>query len=152
MASVPRNLANHPTHVVLDLDCTRSSGSRAAIKRFQKHALYSGITTEFLAVAISPFVCANSETEVWQHLHSLPVDVLETGDVPVLFPPLSDEEFGYDFWARSKKETQLHVQLLACTLLQPNIRIFHNWTHCVRQVVLRTSPNRASDLLTRRDM
>ena len=34
MASVPLNLANHPTHVVLDLGCTRSIGSRAAIKRF----------------------------------------------------------------------------------------------------------------------
>ena len=38
-----------------------------------------------------------------------------------LVPPLSDEEFGYDYWAGSKKETKLHVQLLACTLLQPNI-------------------------------
>ena len=34
----PLNLANHPTHVVLDLGCTRSIGSREAIKRFQKHA------------------------------------------------------------------------------------------------------------------
>ena len=55
-----------------------------------------------------------------QHLHSLPVDVLETGNVPILFT-LSDEEFGYDYWAGSKKETKLHVQLLACTRLQPNI-------------------------------
>ena len=47
MASVPLNLANHPTHVVLDLGCTRSIGSRTAIKRFQKYALYLGITTEF---------------------------------------------------------------------------------------------------------
>ena len=42
------NLANHPTHVVLDLGCTRSIGSRAAIRRFQKHALYCGITTDCL--------------------------------------------------------------------------------------------------------
>ena len=41
------NLANHPTHVVLDLGCTRPIGSRVAIRRFQKHALYYGITTEF---------------------------------------------------------------------------------------------------------
>ena len=47
MASVPRNLANHPTHVVLDLDCTRSSGSRAAIKRFQKHVLYLALRQSF---------------------------------------------------------------------------------------------------------
>ena len=32
-ASVPLNLANHPTHVVLDLGCTRSIGSKAAIKK-----------------------------------------------------------------------------------------------------------------------
>ena len=47
MASAPMNLANHPTHVVLDLGSTRSIGSRAAIKRFQKHALFFGMTTEF---------------------------------------------------------------------------------------------------------
>ena len=41
------NLASHPTHVVLDLGCTRSIGSRAAIERFKKHARYYGITTEF---------------------------------------------------------------------------------------------------------
>ena len=33
MASAPLNLANHPTHVVLDLGCTRSVGSTAAIKK-----------------------------------------------------------------------------------------------------------------------
>ena len=32
MASVPLNLADHPTHVVLDLDCTRSIGSRKVPK------------------------------------------------------------------------------------------------------------------------
>ena len=46
MASVPLNPANHPTHVVLHLGCTRSIGSRAANTRFQTHALYYGITTE----------------------------------------------------------------------------------------------------------
>ena len=46
MASVPLNLASHPTHVVPDLSCTRSVGSRAAIKRFRKHVLYYGITTD----------------------------------------------------------------------------------------------------------
>ena len=30
MVTTPLNLANHPTHVVLDLGCTRSIGSRAA--------------------------------------------------------------------------------------------------------------------------
>ena len=39
MASVPLDLAHHPTHVVLDLGCTRSTGSRKAIRRFQKYVL-----------------------------------------------------------------------------------------------------------------
>ena len=94
MASVPLDLANHPTHVVLDLGCTRSIGSRAAIKRFQKHALYYGITTEVCRCK-NPVVFANSETETcWEscivHFPTTPrcstrVDVLETGDVPILF-------------------------------------------------------------------
>ena len=62
MASVPLHLAHHPTHVVLDPGCIRSLGSRTAIRRFQKHALYYGITTEFCPCNKS-FVFANSETE-----------------------------------------------------------------------------------------
>ena len=94
MASVPWNLAHHPTHVVLDLPCTRSIGSRAAIKRFQKHALCYGITTEFCPCNKS-FVFANSETEsCWEsciiHFPTTPpcstrVAVHETGDAPILF-------------------------------------------------------------------
>ena len=34
MAAITLNLSNHPTHVVLDLGCTRSIGSRAAIRIF----------------------------------------------------------------------------------------------------------------------
>ena len=62
MVATPLNLANHPTHVVLDLGCTRSIGSRSAIERFKKHAWYYGITTEFCRCNKS-FVFANSETE-----------------------------------------------------------------------------------------
>ena len=66
-ASVPLYLAHHPTHVVLNLGCTRSVGSRTAIRRFQKYALHH--------------VFVNSETEtcqesciihVRQHHHVLP--------------------------------------------------------------------------------
>ena len=57
MASVPLNTANHPTHVVLDLGCTRSIGSRAANKRFQEHTLYHGITTAFCRCNTSFVVC-----------------------------------------------------------------------------------------------
>ena len=94
MASIPLNPANHPTHVVLDLGCTRSIGSRATIRRFQKHALYYGITTEFCRCK-NPVVIANSETETcWERcIHHFPttppcstgVDVLETGNVPISF-------------------------------------------------------------------
>ena len=61
MAAVPLNLTDHPAHVFLDLGCTRSIGSRAAIERFQKQAWYYGITTEFCRCHKS-FVFANSET------------------------------------------------------------------------------------------
>ena len=94
MASVPLNLAHHPTHAVLDLGCTRSVGSSMAIKRFQKYALHYGIKTEFCPCKIS-FVSANSETETCResciiHFPTAPprsarVDVLEMGDVPILF-------------------------------------------------------------------
>ena len=84
-------------HVVLDLGWTRSVGSRAAIKRFQKHALYCGITREFCRCNKS-FVFANSETETcWESCIirfpttppcSARVDVLEKGCVPTLFSRL----------------------------------------------------------------
>ena len=62
MVETPVNIANHPTHVVLDLGCTRSIGSRTAGERFKKHAWYYGITMEFCRCNKS-FVFANSETE-----------------------------------------------------------------------------------------
>ena len=34
----PLNFANHATHVVLDLGCTKSIGSRSPIEIFKKHA------------------------------------------------------------------------------------------------------------------
>ena len=84
----------HPTHVVLHLGCTRSIGPRSAINRFQKNAWYYGSTAEFCRCNKS-FVFANSETETCLesciiHFPTRPtcsttVDVLETGDVPILF-------------------------------------------------------------------
>ena len=94
MVTNPLNLANHPTHVVLDLGCPRSIGSRAAMERFKKYARYYGSTTE-LCRCDKSFVFANSETETCMesciiHFPTTPpcstqVDVLETGDVPILF-------------------------------------------------------------------
>ena len=103
MASVPLDLAHHPTHVVLNLGCTRSVGSRKAIRRFQKHALYFGSTTDIFPCNMS-FVFAKSETETGResciiHLPTKPlcsirVDVLETGDVPILFSLPQMKNFG----------------------------------------------------------
>ena len=94
MVATPLNLANHPTHVVLDLGCTRSIGSRTEIEIFKKHAWYYGITTEFFRCNKS-FVFAHSETETCMesciiHFPTTPpcsteVDVLDKGDVPILF-------------------------------------------------------------------
>ena len=112
MASVPLNLANHPTHVVLDLGCTRSIGSRAAVRRFQKHALCYGITSEFCPCN-KFIVFANSETEsCWEsciiHFPTTPpcstrVAVLETGDAPILSSISQMKNVGYDYSAGSKR-------------------------------------------------
>ena len=83
MASVPLNPANHSTRVVLDLGCTRSTGSRAAIRRFQKHALYYGITTEFCRCNKSFVFAAVLSIFPTTPPCSAGVDVLETGNVPV---------------------------------------------------------------------
>ena len=90
-------LANYPTHVVLDLGCTRSIGSRAAIERYKKHSWYYRITTE-LCRCNKSIVFANSVTETCVgsgiiHFPTTPpcsavVDVVPTGDVPILFSPL----------------------------------------------------------------
>ena len=90
----PLNLANHPPHVFLDLGCTRSIGSRAAIERFKKHAWYHGITTKLCRCKRS-LIFVNSETETCMescliHFPTAPpcstkVDVLEISDVPILF-------------------------------------------------------------------
>ena len=88
------DLAHHPTHVNLELGCTRSIGSRKAIGRFQKYVLYCGITTEFWPCNKS-FVFAISEVGTCFESCiinfpttppcSIRADVLETGDVPILF-------------------------------------------------------------------
>ena len=89
------NNANHATHVVLDLSCTRSIGSRAAIEKIKKNAWNADITTEF-GNCNKSFVFANSETETCKesctiNFPTIPpcstrVDVLETSDVPIFFP------------------------------------------------------------------
>ena len=103
MAVPSLNLAYHPTHVVLDLICSRLIGSRSAVERFQKHSWYYGITTEFCRCNKS-FVFANSETETClesciNHCPTTPpcstmVDVLEAGDAPILFSLLRMRNLG----------------------------------------------------------
>ena len=103
MASAHLDLAHHSTHVVLDLGCSRSFGSRKTIRRFQKYALYFGITTGFCPCS-KFFVFANSEAETCRenclvHFPTTPpcsttVDALETGDVPILFSLLQIQNLG----------------------------------------------------------
>ena len=62
MAGPALDLKHHPTHVVLDLGCTRSIGSRTAIDRFRHSAEKYGIRIEFVPCRKS-FIFANSETE-----------------------------------------------------------------------------------------
>ena len=138
MASVPLNLANHPTHVVLDLDCTRSSGSRASIKRFQEYALYSGITTEFCCCN-ECFVCTNSEIQTcWESIIfrflttppcSTRVYVLETGNVPILFPLSRMKNSGTTIGLDPKRRQNY---MSSFWLVLFSSRTFHNGTHCVR--------------------
>ena len=69
MVATPMNLANHPTHVVLDLGCTRSIGSRTAIERFFQNAWYCGTTMEFCLCSKS----SNVATSTFQQHHLRPV-------------------------------------------------------------------------------
>ena len=82
MAVPSLNLAYHPTHVALDLGCTRS---RSAVKRCQKHA------------AVRTLLCLQTRKQkpVWKV--ALFVDVLETGDVPILFSLPQMRYFGFDY-------------------------------------------------------
>ena len=138
MASVPLNLANHPTRVVLDLGCTGSLGSRAAIRRFQKDALYYGITTEFCRCN-KCFVCANSETETcWEsciiHFPTTPpcstgVDVLETGNVPILFSLSQMKNLGLT-WLLNWIRRETHITCLAFGLYSFSSWILYNGTYC----------------------
>ena len=83
------NLAYHPTHVLLDLGCTRSIGSRSAIETFQKHSWYKGNDR---ILPLQQILCARKfslESGI-NHFPTTPpcstmVDVLETDDVPILF-------------------------------------------------------------------
>ena len=158
MASVHQNLANHPTHVVLGLGCTRSVGSRAAVRRFQKHALYYGITTEFCRCNTS-FVFANSETEsCWEnciiHFPTTPpcstgVDVLETGNVPISFslPQMKNMGRTIELNPKGYKITCLAFGLYSSPAEYLLWDILF-WT----SRVLRASQNRVSGPLTQGDM
>ena len=160
MAVHSLNLAYHPTHVVLDLGCTRSIGSRAAIERLKKHAWYYGIATEFGRCNVS-FVFANSETETCMesciiHFPTTPpcstkVDVLETGDVPILFSPSQMKNLGMTFELDPKRDkiTCPAFGLFSSPAKIPQWDILC-WTWQVLCISLRL--NRAIDLVTQRNM
>ena len=95
MAAVPLDLANHPTHVVLDLGCTRSMGSRAAIKKVtETYVVLRHYDRVFAVVKILSCLPTPRRRPCWEsciiHFPTTPpcstrVDVLETGYVPTLF-------------------------------------------------------------------
>ena len=160
MAVPSLNLAYHPTHVVLDLGCTRSIGSRAAIERLKKHAWYYGTATE-LGRCNDSFVFANSETETCMesciiHFPTTPpcstkVDVLETGDVPILFSPSQMKNLGMTFELDPKRDkiTCPAFGLFSSPAKVPQRDILC-WTWRVLCISLRL--NRAIDLVTHRNM
>ena len=94
MAAIPLNLSNHPTHVVLVWAAHDQLDQERQSEDSRKHAMHCGINTEFCPCNTS-FVFANSEMETcWEsciiHFPTKPpcstrVDVLETGNVPILF-------------------------------------------------------------------
>ena len=94
MPSVPMNLANHPTHVVLDLGCTRSIGSRTAIKRFQETCVVIWHHDRILTLQQVSLCLPILRRKLFGKLYyshsdtppcSTRVDVLEKGKVPILF-------------------------------------------------------------------
>ena len=124
-------------HVVLDLGCTRSIGSRSAIERFKKQAWYDGITTEFCRDN-KLFVFANSATETCiesciMHFPTTPpcsttVDVLETGDVPILFSLSQMKYLGTTIELDPKGDKMICPIFFSVFL---SSRLLQNGTYCV---------------------
>ena len=128
MAAIPLNLSNHPTHVVLVWAAHDQLDQERQSEDSRKHAMHYGITTEF-CLCNKSFVFVNSEMETcWEsciiHFPTKPpcstrVDVLETGNVPILFSVPQMKNLGMTDELDLKGD-KLHVLLLACTLLQLN--------------------------------
>ena len=124
-------------HVVLDLACTRSTGSRSAFERFQRQARYCRITTE-VCRCDKFFVFANSKTEICLesciiHFPTTPpcsttVHVLVTGEVLILFSLRQMSNLGCDCWIGSSRRQDympIFWFVFFCRW------VFHNGTHCV---------------------
>ena len=104
MASVPLDLANDPTHVVLDLGCNRSIGSRAAIKKIPETCV--AFWHHKTVLPLQHVLCANSEMETcWEScIISFPtkppcstrVDVLETSSCAYPFLTSANGKLGND--------------------------------------------------------
>ena len=159
MASVLLNLANHPTHVVLDIGCTRSIGSRAATKRFQKVHCFVALLQNF-ARAISPLCLPTLLQKLaWkvvlfifrQHIHARPESMYLRRATCLSYSPFLTGRIWVRLLNWIQEETKLHVQLLACTLLRSNSPNERDIL-CRTQRVLRISPNRVTVRFTRRDV
>ena len=87
------DLRHNPTHVILDLGCTRAMGSRKAIESFMTASVQKGLECEVLPTN-GVFNFANSQTttcrekmRVWFPTHPpcwTDFDIIEEGTVPLL--------------------------------------------------------------------
>ena len=127
MAEPSLNLAYHPTHVVLGSGLHTIDWIEISNQKNSETCMVLWHTTEFCRCNKS-FVFANSETETCLeictiHFPTTPscsttVDVLETGDVPILFSPA----FGL-FSSPAECSTMEHIVLdLTSLTYQPTTK------------------------------
>ena len=157
MASVPLNLANNPTHVVLDLGCTRSIGSRAAVKGSRNMRCIMALEQSFVP-ATSPLCLPTLRWRLaWKVVFifqrnppcSTRFDVLETGVVPILFSVSQMKILGFTVELDPKGD-KIKCPAFGLYSSQLNTLLWDISSWILR--VLRISQYHMSDPLTRRDM
>ena len=126
-----------PSRTILHMLFWIMVGSRTATGRFQKHALYYGISTEACPCDKS-FVYANFETGTSLesciiHFPTTPpcstrVDVLETGNVPILFSLHQMHKLGIALELDTKGR-QNYMSSIWLVLFSG--RLLHDGTYCV---------------------
>lgn len=99
------DIAENPSYAILDLGCSRSTGSRKALEAFEWAAWYHGITCEWKQ-CWTRIAFANSKSE-WLELcvvvhfptnppESTTIDVHEAGNIPILLSLPQMMNLGFD--------------------------------------------------------